>query len=78
MNRYKYKLYYNQSEYKIQISKGTKNLFYKKIIDGVFYYNDCYYLSNSRKLLKEKANEILNNWINKTEQKLLLLKQIKI
>jgi hypothetical protein len=75
---YKYKLYHNQSEYKIEITRGTKNLHYKEIIDGVFYYNDCYYLSNSKKLLKEKANEILMNWIEKQEKELLLLKNIKI
>ena len=42
------------------------------------YHNDCYYLGANKKLLKEKALEIKNEWLKEAEEELNKIREIVI
>jgi len=46
--------------------------------DGVARWNDYYYISNSRKALRDKAKEIKKEWIIETQLRLDLLKELPV
>jgi len=74
-----YKLYFNKREKRIEISpvKNTE-LMALKVSNEVTMYNDCYFICNDRKQLKEKANEIRNEWIIGLEEELEKVNNMKI
>ena len=49
-----------------------------KASDEVTVYNDCYFICNDRKKLREKANEIKNEWITELEDELEKANNMKI
>lgn len=72
-------LYHSKLYKTIEIAPIKKDSFMlSKVTDEVTPYNDYYFICNNRKLLKEKAIEIKNNWIEETEKELNALKEIKI
>ncbi|AEB77267.1 hypothetical protein CBC3_p0066 (plasmid) [Clostridium botulinum V891] len=50
----------------------------KIIVGEVAWYNDRYYVSDSRKLLREKGKELQEQWIKETEEDLKELKEMKV
>lgn len=71
-----FKLYHNKAEKKIEISKVKDRewFFLEKQCkeDDIVKYNDCFFLSNSRKELNKLAEELKADWINEYQ---VLLKQ---
>ncbi|KGM93541.1 hypothetical protein IRP63_14200 (plasmid) [Clostridium botulinum] len=75
-----YSLYFNKKEKELIIEAIKNNPYMEsKIIVGkAVWYNDCYYVSDSRKLLREKGKELQKQWIEETEEDLRELKEMKI
>lgn len=46
--------------------------------DGVVLWNKNYYISSSRKALRDKAKLILNDWIIETQLRVDSLKDLKV
>ena len=70
-----YALHHKKEERKLVISTwNNKSLNNEEIR----YWNDCTYLANSRKVLREKALEIQKKWIEDNKKELIELEQIKI
>ena len=62
----KYKLYYNKKENIIRLEKQGANpltIYGDYDTNGVVKYKDCYYLSNDRNALIDKAMELKYAWI---------------
>lgn len=77
-----YKLYYDKNGMEIEVSK-VKNFqkWFLKIScngDEIVKYNDCYYVSKSRKALNELAKEIKAEWIKEIEQLLERYRNMEI
>ncbi len=73
-----FKLYHNKAEKKIEISKVKDRewFFLEKQCkeDEIVRYNDCFFLSNNRKVLNKLAEELKKNWI---EEYKVLFEQYK-
>lgn len=75
-----YQLYYNRERKEIKI-KPLEKIFQRDnllITEELYEYNDCYYFCKSRKILKEKAEEIKVEWIKELEEEINGLKSIEI
>lgn len=74
-----YQLYFDRKYKELKITPSKNLMFdYNKAIDKVVQFNDCYFVSSDRKLLREKAYEIKAYWISQTEKELEEFKDIKI
>lgn len=73
-----YTLYVNRKENKIEINKARNIFQHLNYTDEVTRYNDSYYICSKRKSLKDKAKEVHQEWISELEEKLKLVKEIKI
>lgn len=74
-----FSLYHSKKEKKLEIKPIKNNsLMVYNVTDKVTSYNDCYFVCNNRKALKEKATEIKNSWIEEAEKELNALKEIEI
>lgn len=69
-----YGLYHNEKTFSLEIKPFKEG----EEFEGIKNYNDCYYLSCDRKLLREEATIIKEKWITKREEELEKLKNIKI
>lgn len=75
-----YQLYVDKDNCILKISKLTKNLEKEIFIitEKLYRFNDYYYVSTSRKVLKEKALELQLNWKMELEEKLKKINNIKL
>lgn len=75
--------------YNLFVDKENRELSIKKVLrrghhlgtkytEEVQYYNEYYFVSLSRKALKDKALEIKKQWSDELESDLLKVKNIKI
>lgn len=66
-----YKLYHNKNGMELEISKVKANQRWFLELscndDEIVRYNDCYYVSKSRKPLNELAKKIKTEWIKEAE-----------
>lgn len=69
-----YGLYHNENIFALEIKPFKEG----EEFEGIENYNDCYYLSCDRKLLREKAISIKEKWITRQEEELEKLKAVKI
>lgn len=65
-----YQLEHNKSEFFIQISPMKVNGSKYIIANQLTYYNEKYYISDNRELLKQKAVELKQQWIDEYTDKL--------
>jgi hypothetical protein len=81
-----YQLYHNKKEATLKVSP-IKKIFYKtyadkaladKPQDYIYYHNENYFFSLSRKALVQKAREMKEECIKEMEVKLDMYKSIKI
>ena len=74
----RYELYVNEKDYSIKVKPARKA--FDRVIVGeeIVQFNDCYFLSTSRKLLVEEARSIKEMWVKDLESKLERVKDIKI
>lgn len=60
-----YELYHCKEKYKMEL-KPLRKIFDREkdrmLTDTLHYYNDCYYFSTNRKMLKNFATEMLEEW----------------
>lgn len=81
-NKILYSLYFNKDECKIQVKKAEKQFqdIKSKISNEneIYNYNSFYCFSFSQSVLKEKAKEIRNSWLEEAEKKLAKIKEISI
>lgn len=63
---------------KIEYRPVFQNQKDKLIDNNIFEYNDIYYLSLSRKALKQKALEIKEKWIKEQKEMLQQIENIEI
>lgn len=77
-----FSLYHNKKEIEIRIEKVKD---YKKWFlelscneNEVVRYNDCYYVSNSRKALNDLAKKIKEDWIKEHEELLKKYQNMEI
>ena len=74
-----FSLYYNKRDKEMIIEPIRPSSFmYSKCSDTVTIFNDCYFMCTDRKLLREKANEIKNKWIEEAEKELNGFKKLKL
>ncbi len=81
-----YQLYHNRATCEIKVAPLTKALQEPRIIvalekapqDAVLYYNDNYFLSKSRKILRERANALKSTWLKQVEDEAERIRNIKI
>ena len=76
-----YTLYHDKDNSIIKITKATKamqNLVGRDYTDEVTFYNNNYFLCLLRKPLKEKAIEMKQEWLEEAENRVQLIKNIKI
>lgn len=69
-----YGLYYKEKDFELEIKPFRKG----ERFEGIKDYNDCYYISCDRKLLREKSQLIKAKWIEKREKELEQLKTLKV
>lgn len=75
----RFSLYFNKRDKKLIIETITpSNFMYARCTNKVTKFNDCYFICNDRKLLRDKANEIKNTWVEEAEKDLNYLKELKI
>lgn len=77
-----YKLYHNKNGRELEVSKVKEN---QKWFLGlscndneIVRYNDCYYVSKSRKALNELAKQIRAEWIKEAEEVLEKYRKMEI
>lgn len=73
-----YTLYFNRRLKEVKVKKANKGNLKFPYSENVTKYNDCYYTCLTRKPLVEKANEIINDWINEINEELKIIESIKI
>lgn len=55
-----------------------KNILTDKVTDDIVQFNSCHYIGPDRKKLKEFAEKLRLDWIQETERRLEVLKNLKI
>ena len=81
-----YQLYHNRATCEIKVTPLKKALQEPRIMtklanapeNAVIYYNDNYFLSPSRKALRELANVLKTTWLKEVEDEAEKIKSIKI
>lgn len=81
-----YQLYHNRTTCEIKLTPLKKALQEPRIMtklanapeNAVIYYNDNYFLSPSRKALRELANVLKATWLKEVEDEAEKIKSIKI
>ena len=73
-----YSLYYNKKTLELIIKPDKYNKIENMSDDKVYYWNENYYYATNRKVLREKANELKEQWIEETEERLNKLKELKV
>ncbi|QPW62157.1 hypothetical protein IG390_13780 (plasmid) [Clostridium botulinum] len=75
-----YSLYFNKKEKELIIEaiKNNRHMASKVINGKVTWFTTNMYISDSRKLLREKGKELQKQWIEETEEDLRELKEMKI
>ena len=73
-----YTLYYDKEKRELKIQKANKSMQNIPYYDDVFKFNDCYYTCLTRNPLKEKAKEMLAEWIYEAEENLKKFQNIKL
>jgi hypothetical protein len=73
-----YQLYYDKEKFIIEIKPLKAHFKNIPITDEVKVYNQCYYFCNKRKLLKEFALKIKQEWANELLDRLNLVNNIVI
>jgi hypothetical protein len=74
-----YRLYVSKSERVLKVEPiGNLMIDTSKITDEPSWFNDCYMVCNDRKILKEKAIEIKNEWIQKAKEELECMESLEI
>lgn len=73
-----YELYYKKEECILQIKPAMAAFKNKNVNDDIKYHNNCYYLGNNRKALKEKAIELKEEWRKEAEERLNKVLAIKL
>ena len=72
-----YALYFIKKERKLEIDNWSNRRVSLK--EGELYrHNDCIYLALDRKILREKAKELQEQWIKEYEEELEAVKNMKI
>lgn len=75
-----FSLYHNREKHELVIKPAKLNQL-MIILDKpeeVVYYNYCFFVSNNRKALKKKADEMKNTWVTELEEELKAIKAMKI
>lgn len=73
-----YTLYIDKENGVLKIQKAQKSMQNTPYHDDVFKFNNCYYTCLTNKPLKEKAKEILAEWIYEAEENLKKFQNIKL
>lgn len=75
-----YNLFIDRKNYEMRITKVNNRARHLMIdyTEDVQYYNEFYFVCTDKNKLKEKANEIKQEWQNKIEVDLEKVKNIKI
>lgn len=69
-----YGLYHNEKSFILEIKPFGEG----ESFEGIKIYNNFYYISCDRKLLREEAKIVKEKWISKREEELEKLKNIKV
>lgn len=79
MSELYYGLYHNKKQAEIKIITNPNCMIdSSKLTSELKYFNDCYYLSTDRNLIKQKAEEIRSEWIAEAFEKYKTFYAIKI
>jgi hypothetical protein len=75
-----YELYHNKEtlELTIKPSKNKLAIGYKEVKPNIFYYNDCFFVSTDRDILKQFANELKNEWLIEVIDRLDKLEKLRV
>lgn len=74
-----FQLYVNKIKKELKISPLSNLMIDKnRITNEVTLYNDFYFVSLNRKVLRDKANSIKEQWIREAEEEANNFKNIKI
>ena len=71
-----YQLYFKKEDFELRVEPLTA--WAKDITDIPKRFNDCIYVCNNRKALRELAKQIKAEWIAELEEKLENAKNIKV
>lgn len=69
-----FRLAHDESKFKLLIEPWMEGEYF----EGIQVWNECIYISTDRKLLRRKANEIKESWLNKRIAEIEALKTLKI
>ena len=69
-NSRNYQLYFDKEECILEINPLKKVFENINIVDEIYKYNNCYYFGKNKEILKEKAEELKQEWIKEAEERL--------
>ena len=75
-----YELYHNKEtlELIIKTSKSKFYNIYKEVKPNIFDFNDCYYISEDRNILKQFANELKDELLAEAIERLSKLEKLMV